>query len=59
MEPRKPPRDPALEAIENAPLEEEELTAEERRELAEARKGPFITTSELRARLAAARSKPH
>ena len=48
-----------LEAIENAPLEDEELTEEERGEIAEARKGPFVTTKELRARLAAARQKPH
>ena len=55
----KPPgRDPVREAIENAPLDDEPVTEEERREIAEAKKGPFMTTAELRARLAAARSNP-
>ena len=58
---QKPPkgRDPVLDAIENAPLDDEPLTDEERRQIAEAKKGPFITTDVLRQRLAAARSKRH
>jgi hypothetical protein len=55
----KPPtHDPVLEAIENAPVDEAPMSDDERREIAEAKKGRFMTTAELRARLAAARSNP-
>jgi len=58
MESRKPPRDPVLEAIRNAPLDDEEFTDAQRREIAAAkRKGRYITTEALRARLARRRKR--
>jgi hypothetical protein len=52
-QPKTPNRDPLIDLIEAAPIDEEPLSDEERLELAETKKrGRFITTSALKARLA-------
>lgn len=48
--------DPVARAVREAPLDDREVTEEERAAIEEGKRGPFVTTEELRARLAAARS---
>ncbi len=58
-QPKPPTPDPALDAIENAPLDDRPLTKEERAAIEESRrKGRFITTDALRARLAERAKRP-
>jgi hypothetical protein len=53
MTQRAPHRDPVRDAIDNAPLDDVPMTDAERRDVAAARKrGRYVTTEALRARLA-------
>ncbi len=48
-----PRREPILDAIEQAPIDDEPVSDEERRAIAEAKKrGRFVTTAALKERLA-------